>query len=178
MFQNQIGANLAHGIPGELAFDGPLRGHPVLLASTDAETNVIGSVALFYNAAQDAVATDATVGTGAFAGFLANPKVYAWRGSVLGNAQDAPMTLPNGTIAEAVDEGTLFVMLTTAGNIGDQIVASDTDGTLSAVAQGEAIPAGNRDTGARIVRYPVLEAGLAVIHAGAGFQTVAAAGGV
>lgn len=182
MFQKTIASEMGHGIPGELAFDGPLRGQPVQLAATSAANNIIGSVALFFLADQSAasegtaLAAPDAAGTGAFAGFLVAPKSYAWRGSVIGNAQTGSMTLPNGTIAEACDEGTFFMKLTTTGDIGDNVYANAT-GQLIAVAPGTDAPLGSRPTGATVARFPVLEAGLAVLHVGqsVGVQGVAAA---
>ena len=43
-------------------------------------------------------------GTGVFAGILANPKVYSNLGTVAGGTLAASLTLPNGVIAEFVEE--------------------------------------------------------------------------
>lgn len=166
-FQQVIRSDLGHGIPGELAFDTPLRGKPGTLASTDAALNIVGYTAVFYTADGLKVAADSTAGVGAFAGIIANPKAYAWRGSIIANVQADALVLPNGTIAELVDEGVLFLGTTGTGQPGDHVYAVAATGALVIVAAGTAPTAAQRDIGAYVDRYPVtVTPGIAVVHVG------------
>lgn len=163
-FQSTVRRFSGEGIAGELSHHAPLRAQPVRLASTSAALNIVGSVGLFWLADGSGVAADATAGTGVFAGVLAMPKNYALTGTTAGGPLAPTMTLPNNTIAEAVQEGMMYVQVDDTPAIGDLVYAYDASGLLTTAAPGAGAPVGTRAIGATVERYPVGVAGLALIH--------------
>lgn len=144
-FQTSVNARMGAGIPGELAFEGPLRATPAMLNTTSAANNVFGR---FFTVATNGVPTDSiheglkvqAGGTGAPVGFLANPKEHVL---VEADGFTASLDLPNGVIASFVSMGYLFVDLANAGNPGDQVAYDTATGILRAVAPGSAAPGGS-----------------------------------
>lgn len=171
MFQSQVNADIAWGIVGELALEGPLNGQPARLASADAANNVVGRAFTWAGAANtadtDLGAVQAGGAAGVFAGILANPKVYANRGTTAGGTLAANTTLANGEIGEFVQNTPgIWVELTSAANVGDSVVYADATGILSAAAPGVTPGAGlSLVPGATVQRYKKLNAaaGLALI---------------
>ncbi len=109
---------LVSGIPGEQAFDGPVRALAALLNTTTEANNVFGR-AFTYN--DEAVESVQAGGTGLFAGIMINPKAY------LLDVEYAR----NGTQAEFGFMGEWFVQLATTGaTIGDLIYFTNTTGAL------------------------------------------------
>lgn len=161
--QTTIRRFTGEGIVGELALHSPLRAQPVRLASTSAANNVVGR-ALFWLANGTGAAVDSTAGTGAFAGVLGMPKSYASLGTSAGGPLAPTLTLANNTIAEAVQEGQMYVSVDNTPAIGDIVYARNADGTLTTAAPGAGTPANTRAIGATVQRYPVGVAGLALIH--------------
>lgn len=155
-FQTAIKKALGFGVPGELAFEGPLRAQPGVLKSADAANNVIGRAFSI----DPADGTYIAGGAGAFGGILANPKVYPALGTQAGGPLAPSQTLPNGTIAEFVSMGEIVVTLDgTAGEIGASVYYVTATGVLTLNATGTtAIP------NAKLVRYEHSGAGLAVIR--------------
>lgn len=163
MFQSIVRSDIAAGVVGELAFEGPLNAQPAILNSADAANNVIGR-AFTHLAAEGEVTAG---GAGVFAGILAAPKSYASGGTAAGGTLAASMTLRNGEIGEFV-QGTpgIYVALpAAAANIGDQVIYATATGILATQAPGTAPGAGNAlIPGATVVRYEKGgTAGLAVI---------------
>ena len=133
-FQTVVNVELAAGIPGTLYDDGPVRAAPYELNSALASYNVIGATAYTVtsgdpgtNAASGVVAAG---GTGAFAGILMNPKVYANVGTSTGPLT-SNLTLPNFTIAELLTMGDIWVSLPGPANVGDLVCYDQTTGALS-----------------------------------------------
>ena len=133
-FQTVVNVELAAGIPGTLYDDGPVRAAPYELNSALASYNVIGATAYTVtsgdpgtNAASGVVAAG---GTGAFAGILMNPKVYANVGTSSGPLT-SNLTLPNFTIAELLTMGDIWVSLPGPANVGDLVCYDQTTGALS-----------------------------------------------
>ena len=138
-FQSTIGFYEGIGIPGELAFDGPMRSAPANLFS-NGTPNIIGNVFTYTsNANPDPVtgsplATNATVGgTGAFGGFLMSPKEYSANG-VTGNPLGASLVLPDYTIGELLTMGQIFVNLPGPANVGDLLTYDPATGNLNSIA--------------------------------------------
>lgn len=162
--QSTVRRFTATGVVGELFLEGPLRAQPCRLASTSAANNVVGR-AFHYLADGSGVAADSTAGTGAFAGILGNPKVYASLGTQAGGALAATLVLPNNTMGELVQEAAgLLVTVDTDPDIGDVVYAKNADGTLTTAAPSAEAPANTRAIGATVVRYPLAVAGQALIH--------------
>lgn len=161
-FPSVVRADLATGIPGELAFEGPLKARPAILVSPDAANNIIG--ARYCTMTAEGIARAG--GTGALGGILANPKVYAAYGTAAGGTLAATMTLPNNLNVELVYETAgMFVVLPAAAAIGDEVIYNTTSGALSTQAPGATPGAGlARVPNAFVDHRTVTEAGVAVIR--------------
>lgn len=138
-FQSVVNIYEALGIPGELAFDGPIRSAPYNLFSSGTP-NVVGyAYTATANANPDTVggspnAANATVGgAGIFAGILVNPKAYASFGTT-GNPLGASFILPDYSIGELLFMGEIFVSLPGPANIGDLVTYDPATGALNSVA--------------------------------------------
>jgi hypothetical protein len=123
-FQSSVALQMAYGVQGEFAYDGPMRVHPWQLQSSP-EPNVIGATA--YTVVSEGIAMAG--GTGVFAGILVRPKEYTYTGSV----STSTLTLPDDTVALLCTMGTLNLLLTTAGGIGDALIYDNTTGALASV---------------------------------------------
>jgi hypothetical protein len=173
MFQSTVNSDIAAGIVGELAFEGPLNGTPAILNSGDAANNVIGRAFCYISPSTAPVGLHAkTVQAGGdglvFCGILANPKVYANRGTTAGGTLAANLALPNGEIGEFVQHTPgIFVNFAVAANVGDQVCYADATGVLVPLAPGAAVPASHTlIPGAVVVREPTAApggVGLAII---------------
>lgn len=163
MFPNSIGMDIAAGVVGELAFDGPLNAQPAIINSADAANNVVGRA--FTHTANEGEVTAG--GVGVFAGILGLPKSYASRGTTAGGTLAATLALANGETGQFIQETPgIFVSLgATACNIGDQVIYATATGILATQPPGTAPGAGNAlIPGATVVRYEKgATAGLAVI---------------
>lgn len=146
-FQAAVGVNQGFGIAGEIFSSSPTRAKPYTLTSAN---NTFG---LAYTVASEGNAT--LGGTGAFAGILINPKARVVNGLA------ASLTAPQYTIGELCTMGEVIVNLTTSANIGDLVKYNNTTGALLAgVAAGGETQIAN----AKVVRYALAGAGLAVIE--------------
>lgn len=131
---------LVSGIPGEQAFDGPVRALSALLDTTTEANNVFGR-AFTYN--DEAVESVQAGGTGLFAGLMINPKIYLL---------DVEYAY-NGTQAEFGFMGEWYVQLsTTGGTIGDPIYFVNATGELG---HGTATEGQTQIAGAVISRHNV-----------------------
>lgn len=126
-FQSTVRVSQTSGVPGELAYEGPLRAKSYILNSASAAYNIVGATA-FTVSSEGIVAAG---GSGPFAGILANPKAYALLGTSAGGPLAATLTLPNAINAEFVDMGELWVTLPAAAAIGDRVMYDTTTGVLS-----------------------------------------------
>lgn len=131
---------LVSGIPGEQAFDGPVRALSALLDTTTEANNVFGRAFTYKDEAVESVQAG---GTGLFAGLMINPKIY------LLEVEYAY----NGTQAEFVFMGEWYVQLsTTGGTIGDPIYFVNATGVLG---HGTAAEGQTQIEGAFISRHNV-----------------------
>lgn len=127
--QNTVAINMAAGVVGEIAFDGPLRGQPGVIDS-DGVTNPNRVGRVFTQGSADGHC--GVGGTGAFFGILANPKVYPLFGTAAGGALAASLDLPRYAAAEFVYDTTgIFVSLPAAANVGDLADYDTTTGAIS-----------------------------------------------
>lgn len=127
-FQSSVSAAMGFGVPGELAYDGPIRAKSYILSSTDAAYNIFGRACTATNET-----TAAAGGTGAFAGILVGPKEHASYGTSAGGPLAPTLTLANNTQASLMTMGTVVVSLPAAASIGDLVVYDTTTGALSTV---------------------------------------------
>jgi hypothetical protein len=161
-FQSNVFLVTGQGVPGELYNDYPRRAQPFTLNSTSAANNIIG--ATFFTVLSQGFA-QAGNGSSNFgpAGFLINPKVYALQGNTTFGVLAPSMTLPNFTEAEFLTEGSIYVTLPAAANIGDFVYYNNTTGALTSLPPTTAPAGGTTFTGAFVDVFTVTAAGLAVI---------------
>lgn len=169
-FQKDVKADIAWGIPGEIALAGAVRAEPFQLKTVfNGGANVptpYGRAVLRTDNVDAGSATApahyqlGTIGgaTGTFIGLLHAPKsdvAFAYVGS------EAP-GLEAGVMLEAISETAgINVLLTTAANVGDAI-AYKADGTLVAAPKQVAPASSTLIPGSRVVRFDV-NAGLAIV---------------
>lgn len=137
-FQSTVNFERGFGVPGEIFLSGPTRAQPVILESADAAYNIVGATALTtVSGGTDADPNLPVIakagGTGAFAGILANPKVYASFGTVSGGPLAPTLTLPNEINAEGLTMGQMVVTLENSADVGDIVAYDTTTGKLSAL---------------------------------------------
>lgn len=162
MFQTTVFDDIAGGVVGELAFEGPLNGTPAVLNSGAPANNVIGRAFCYISGSTAPVGLHAkTVQAGGaglvFCGILANPKTYANHGTAVGGSLAPSMTLRNGEIGEFVEHtpGIFVDFGTAAANVGDQVQYADATGILVPLAPGAAPTAAHTlIQGAVVVREP------------------------
>lgn len=137
-FQSTVNIYTGLGVPGELAFDGPIRSAPYNLFSS-ATPNIYGYAFTVSNGANPDTtagspnAGTATVGgTGIFAGILVNPKAASSNGSST-NPLAATLTVPDYSIGELLFMGEVFVNLTTTANVGDLVTYATATGAIGSV---------------------------------------------
>ena len=159
-FQSTVRDDQTTGIVGEIIFDGPTRAKPLNVNSSGATPNTIGK-AFTYITGQDQEAAAGSAGGGAFAGILANPKVYASAGTASGTLEPT-LDLPDNTNAEFLTMGTMIVELTVVGTgaIGEGIFYVDATGALGS---GTAAAGQTQITNAKIDRRNISGPGLAII---------------
>jgi len=160
-FQSTVEFTSATGVIGDIFIDGPRRGQPGILRSSDPANNVIGRA--FSHVAGDDLAVTADT-PGAFAGILANSRTYALQGTAAGGTLAPTIVLPNETNVELVTlTSGIIVLLTTDAAIGENVFYSDTDGSIAAdpsttLAGHTLIP------NAKIVRRNIPAPGLAIVE--------------
>jgi hypothetical protein len=130
----------ALGIPGDLAFDGPIRAGSYNLYSAAvpqyvgyAYTVVSGANPNPSQAAGNA-GTAKVGGSGPFAGILVNPKEYPLRGTTAGGPLAASLVLPDYAIGDLLVMGEIFVDLPGPASIGDLVTYDPLTGALNTIA--------------------------------------------
>lgn len=138
LVQNTVGIYNALGVPGDLAFDGPIRAKAYNLYSAGVP-NVIGYAYTLSSAASPnpsgAAGNSATAqvgGTGEFVGILTNPKEYALLGTSLGTLNPS-LALPDYATAELLTMGEIFVNLPGPANPGDLVTYDTATGALNSI---------------------------------------------
>lgn len=174
-FQKTVQNDMAWGIPGELGLglsDQAARAEPFQLSAVfnggasvptpyGRAVTRVDNITVGSSAAQGSWQTGALGGDGAFLGLLHAPKsdvCFAYVGS------EAP-GIEAGTMLEAISEcAGLWVLLTTAANVGDQVAYIKADGRLVAAPKGVAPTPADQVVipGSRVVRFDVT-AGLALV---------------
>jgi hypothetical protein len=140
-FPNTVRADMAFGVPGEMAFDSPQRVRPGTIdPDQDAAVSIIGRyfsldrvTGLFTSEGDPLTDSDLI-----FGGLLAFPKEYA----LYGDALEPTLTVPPGTPdAQFVQMGTPLAFVINASKEGDVIAAEVGTGRLFAYVNEAAIPA-------------------------------------
>lgn len=155
-FPGSVTTDLAFGVIGELAFDGPVRTQPARINHGTAADIVVGRW-FTLNAAGEALPG----GTGAIGGVLCNPKTMASLGTAANGSAAPTLTIPTGTIGEFLYMGCIIVPLSAAVAIGAAAKYNTTTGVILSGAPGAgeaAIP------NSKFIRYANAAAGLAVLE--------------
>lgn len=160
-YQTTVYQFQSSGVVGELYDNSPVICNSYVLDSEDEANNVIGraftvtgnQLAQAGNPDDDAV----------FAGILVGPKQYASFGSV-GQPLAPTLTLSNGTPADILSMGAVWVVLPATANIGDWVIYEGATGELNTIAPGDAIPSGSYFANATVQIFDVTQIGLAMIR--------------
>ena len=137
--QTAVNYQMAPGVPGEVAYDVPVNAQ-VRRLNSSGQAQIIGYAYTESGQVYDGEGgsenniTAQVGGTGAFAGILIQPKAYSSNGGSGGPATDT-YQLPDNSIGELLRNGTVFVSLGNAANIGDDVLFNNTTGALSSQAQ-------------------------------------------
>lgn len=126
-FQSTVNYDFGAGMPGEAARNSPLRSHPGVIDSGGNPTRNVFGRGFTQPAAGGTVAPG---GTDVFFGFLANPKQHASFGGS-GGPLSPSYALPDDTVADFVYGGILWLAITNAASIGQQLQMAQADGQLS-----------------------------------------------
>lgn len=139
-FQSSVNIYEALGVPGDLAFDGPMRAAPYNLYSAGTP-NVVGYAFTKTNGANpDTTSGSPLAGTAAvggaatrqFAGILVNSKEYALFGTT-GAPLGATLALPDYSVGTLLTMGQVVVSLDNQPNVGDLVTYDPADGSLSSI---------------------------------------------
>jgi hypothetical protein len=155
VFPQTVAGDLAFGVVGELAFDGPYRSQPARI--NDASGNTL--VGRYFTL--DAAGTAQAGGAGTIGGVLMAPKNYANLGTSANGSLAPNMVVPNGVIGEFCYMGAIVVAVGAAVAIGQAAKYTTATGVIGvgAPAAGElAIP------NSKFIRYANAAAGLAVLE--------------
>jgi hypothetical protein len=158
-FPSSVTTDIAFGVVGELAFDGPFRSQPARINHGTAADIVVGR--WFTLAADGTARPGGAAPAGGHAGVFMNPKNQASLGTAAGGALAPTMTVPTGTIGEFGYMGAFVVQVANAVAIGQAAKYADATGIISAGAPGAgetAIP------NSKFIRYANAAAGLAVLE--------------
>jgi hypothetical protein len=154
----------AYGVPGELAYSGPMRVFPWTLVSSP-EINYVGST--YYTVVEEGIATAG--GTGEQAGLLVDPKSYVLYGeAVLNGALQPSMILPDQSIGQLAVMGIFNAILTTAAAVDDLLCFNNTTGLLASFSPNTTFAGSSSGTTLTVTGTPtgVLQPGSAL---GTGF---------
>lgn len=134
--QSSVNIYAALGMPGDLAYDGPMRAAPWNLDSdgTDQYFGYAYTVTSGGNpdpsAASPVAGTAQVGGTGVFAGILVNSKEHASFG-----ASGAPLSpvlvLPDNTVGTLLTMGQIFAQIPGPADVGDVVWYKTSDGSLT-----------------------------------------------
>lgn len=159
-FQSSVFFVQGAGVPGEMYSTGPHRAQSFIIDSVLPSYNNIGSTACTVKS--QGVCQAGSAGTLGFAGILVDPKNIALFGAG-GSPLNPTLNVPDYTQVECATEGSYFVTLPAAANIGDVVIYDNTTGALSTIAPGVALPVGKTFAQALVDYFTVTAAGLAVI---------------
>jgi len=158
VFQTQVFATPAFGIPGEVYDSSPVVSEPYILNSTNPLLNVYGNVFTIVDrttAPNQVTAGNTTSVNGViFAGFLVNPKAGVSFGTSGGGPLAPTLIAPNGIVGELLTQGSLIISLTNASaSVGDVVIYNNLTGAVSTIAPSTAVPAGFTFAFAYIARF-------------------------
>ncbi len=137
--QSTVNVYNALGIPGDLAFDGPIRAGSFNLNSSGTP-NIVGYAFTTANGINPDpypgagnAATARVGGTGQFAGILQNPKEYPLYGTVAGGTLAPSLALPDYAVGDLLIMGEIFVNLPGPALPGDLVTYDPLTGALNSI---------------------------------------------
>lgn len=149
-------ALLGSGVVGEFYSTEPQGSRALILNSASAANNVIGRVATYVDDQNDQAGVAAST---RFAGIIGFPK------SLIRQTLDDSSTIPNGTVAELINQGYVYVNLPAVADKGDLVYYSNTTGELATIAPTGIPPAGHtRLPGGKVEIFNVTADGISVIY--------------
>jgi len=149
-FQSTVYSQQGFGVVGEIFDNGPVRAEPFIINSASAANNVFGRA--FSITAEVVVSAGNPSGNKVFAGILINPKGSSSNGTT-SSPLAATLTLPNYSIGEICNMGSIVVTLGAAANIGDLVIFDNTTGVLETIAPGADLPSGKSPAYAVVDRF-------------------------
>jgi hypothetical protein len=160
-FQSNVQILQGAGVPGEQYSDSPWVAQSYTINSTSAANNIIGSTVCSISS--QGFCQAGNVGAAyVIAGLLVDPKNVALFGT--GGIPLSPtLTVPNFTQVECATEGSFWVHLGAAANIGDWLIYDETTGLLASVAPGTSLPSNKQWANGTVSYSTVSGAGLAVV---------------
>ena len=139
-FQQTVRPVLAAGVPGELAFDGPLRVRPGIIALTAAAENCVFSRYFTLDQTTGEFSPGGALSdTVVLGGILGFPKEHASFG-LNGDPFAPSLLLAPGSNASFIGMGMAWVICATAAEEGNVVAYDNTTGAISAYANVAAIP--------------------------------------
>jgi hypothetical protein len=144
--QSTVRLDLGYGLPGEVAYDGPMRAQMGQIDPAATAANCLfGSTFFTLNDTTGLMEPggDLTVSTNSYGGLLCNPKQYASLGTP-GNPLAATMQATPGNDYSFGEMGFFFVQSANGGTAGNVLAYVVATGQISAYATVGAIPEGSQ----------------------------------
>lgn len=136
--QTSVNVYYPLGIPGDIAFYGPMRAAPYNLVSSPTPNYVGYAYTVTSGGSPDTVSgaplagTAAVGGSGVFAGILTNRHIYQQPGTTAG-ALASTLAVPDNTIGELLTMGQICVNLPGPASVGDLVTYDALTGALNSI---------------------------------------------
>ena len=136
-FQSSVRFDVAGGMPGEIAYDGPHRAQPGILQVAAAVGNFCSE-----DPAKPGFWSPGLIANAVNFGMLSTPKQYASYGTTAGGPLAPTMILAANAEGEFTSMGQLWAQVTNANaKVGDAVYFNNTTGALVTAAPSAAAPA-------------------------------------
>lgn len=144
MFQQTVNRDIGAGIPGELAFDGPLRATPGIIDPAAVAANCV--LGRYFTKNRDTALYGPGGDTGANAdlvlgGIAITPKELINYGTAAGGPLAPSLLMKPGSLATFVEMGMVWVSVTAPAQISDKVIYAIATGVISTVPHETAVPA-------------------------------------
>lgn len=144
MFQQTVNRDIGAGIPGELAFDGPLRATPGTIDPAATAANCV--LGRYFTKNRDT----ALYGPGGdtagnvdlhFGGIAITPKELINYGTAAGGPLAPSLLMKPGSLATFVEMGMVWVSVAAPAQITDKVIYTIATGVIATVPAETAVPA-------------------------------------
>lgn len=145
MLQSTVNANIAAGIPGELAFDSPKRASPGQIDPAALAANCVIGRYFTKNRDTGLYAPGGNTATNndlVFGGILGSPKEHVGIGA-LGDPFAPTLAIQPGSIGTFFEMCMIFVISPAPCQEGDIAIYNTTTGVISFLSRETAVPAGS-----------------------------------